>query len=143
MCIQRLDAESQELVEAYRIPVTALLLNSTPNLQRIMLPMLSVFILRAQEVFALPLNDSLMVHTVACCAGEGDKVCRSSSCCTLKLQNHRSASLISQSFLGKDYSQGHPVSSPLFLVDPAGCQFQARHVFNLFAACYFALFQIL
>lgn len=30
-------------MEAYRIPVTALLLNSSLNLQRIMLPLLSIF----------------------------------------------------------------------------------------------------
>ena len=51
MHVQRLDTESQKLAEVYRIPVTALLLNSTLNLQRIMLPMLSIFILRAREVF--------------------------------------------------------------------------------------------
>lgn len=91
----------------------------------------------------LPLNDLLMVHAVACCAAERDKICRISSCCMLKLQNHHSASPISQSFLENDYNQAHPVFSPLFLVDPEGCQFQARHVFNLFGACYCDVFQIL
>lgn len=50
--LRALDAEHQELVKACGIPVTALRLNSTLNLQRIMLPMLSIFVLSAREVFA-------------------------------------------------------------------------------------------